>query len=149
MIRPATHDDVIHVAENIRDEDKQEVEALTGLSPLEALSLGLVHSDVCMAGVNRLGVAVAILGVSKVEGDERGWVWMLSTPDIVSEARAVIREGKAWLDGLDGLYPVLTNYVTESNDVHVNLIKHMGFTFGDPIDNYGVGKVRVIPFERT
>lgn len=147
MIRKATPQDVLDFAPNMRDADKQEVEALTGLDPLACLMLGLMHSDPCMAGVSNEGEIVMIFGINQLDPGV-GAIWMLSSNAIKDHARELVREGKRWLDEQHALYPVLTNVVDERNDVHRRLIKHMGFSFGEPINNYGVAGVRVIPFER-
>lgn len=148
MIRPATSQDVVELVKHLREDDRQEIEALSGLDPLASISMGLFHSDPCIAGVGAEGELVLLCGVVPVVPNKVGSVWMLSTDAITANARELIVEGRKWLDEQNARYPVLTNVVTESNDVHVRLIKHMGFEFKEPIDNYGAGKVRVIPFER-
>ena len=148
MIRKANASDIMKLAENMREADKQEVEALTGLDPLAALSLGLFHSDVCWAGYGDDGEIVGIWGITPVVPNAVGSVWLLSTDAIKGYGRELIRDGSKWLDEQNALYPVLTNVVTESNDVHIRLIKHLGFEFKEPIDNYGAAGVRVLPFER-
>lgn len=140
--------DIMDVAQRMREADKQEVEALTGLDPLAVLSLGLLHSSPCITCVASDGEIVGIAGVAPVVRNKVGSIWFLSTDAVEQHALQLVREGREWLDELNALYPVLANVVTESNDVHIRLIKHLGFEFKEPIDNYGAAKVRVIPFER-
>lgn len=147
MIRKATPQDVLSFAPRMREADKQEVEALTGLDPLACLSLGLMHSDPCMAGVGSNGEVVMIFGITRMD-QNTGGIWMLASDEIKDNVRELVRMGKRWLDEQQALYPVLTNVVDERNDVHLRLIKHMGFKFLEPITDYGPGKVTVIPFER-
>lgn len=148
MIRTATPQDILAIAENMRDADKYEVEALTGLSPLEALSVGLFHSDHCVVGVGKDDELVGAWGCMSAGVLDVGCVWFLSTDAVTRNVREVIVEGRAWLDQWQGKYPVLTNYVTTENSVHIRLIKALGFEFGDPIHNYGTGGVSVLPFKR-
>ena len=58
-----------------------------------------------------------------------------------------VKKARKWLDEHGAPYPVLTNFVTESNDAHLRLIKYLGFTLGDPVTIPGTN-VRAIPFER-
>lgn len=148
MIRPATASDILEFAPQMREADKREIEDITGLDPLAALSIGLFQSDPCVVGINPEGEVVGIFGVVPLVPNKIGNVWFLSSPAVERSARHVLREGRAWLDEQSARYPVLTNVVSESNDVHQRLIKHMGFQFLMPIDNYGAGRIRVIPFER-
>lgn len=148
MIRSATAEDILKFAPTMREEDVEEVKAVAGLDPLACLTLGMFHSDSCVVGVSPEGDIVGVFGVVPVIPDKVGSVWFLSSPAITQNARHVLAEGRAWLDGQNARYPVLTNVVSESNVTHIRLIKHLGFTFGEPIDNYGAGRIRVIPFER-
>ncbi len=147
MIRYATPADIMDVAQRMREADKEEIEVIAGLDPLAALSLGHIHSDRCIACVAPGGEVVGIAGVSPIVPEQVGSIWFLSTDGITKHARRLVIEGRKWLDALHALYPVLTNVVTESNDVHIRLIKHLGFNFMEPIDNFGVSNVRVLPFE--
>lgn len=149
MIRPTTAQDVLLLADQMREADKKEVEALSGLDPLATLTLGLFHSSTCITGFGEEGELLGICGVVPVIPGWQGSVWMLTTDAIQKYAKTLVKEGRKWLDQQQAEYPVLTNVVTESNDVHVRLIKHMGFEFKEPIDNYGAAGVRVLPFERV
>lgn len=146
-IRTSVAQDILEFAPTMRKADVEEVRSIAGLDPLEALSVGLFTSKPCMTGVDEDGEIVMLFGI--VPGsDNIGYVWMLSTDAIAQNKRELIREGKRWLDEQSALYRVLTNVVDKRNVVHQRLIKHMGFQFGDPIDNYGVERISVLPFER-
>lgn len=145
-LRETVPQDILEFAPNMREADKQEVRSLSGLDPLAVLSTGLFHSKPCMTGVDEQGEIVLICGV--VPNGGVGSIWMLSTDAITQNKRELIREGRRWVDEQSALYRVLTNVVDERNVVHQRLIKHMGFKFGDPINNVGVEGIRVLPFER-
>lgn len=144
MIRPTIASDLVDLAPRLRDADLLEIEALAGLGPLEALSVGLFHSTSCMTGVGEGGSIVAIFGVAPLKHGV-GSVWLLTAPEVVEYRREILTTGRKWLDEQNALYPVLTNWVTESNDVHLRLIKHLGFKLGETIT---IGTVRAIHFER-
>ena len=148
MIRRATPSDVMDFIPNIREEDAEEVRAITGLDPLAAVSIGFFQSDECVVGVNPDGELVGLFGVVPIVPNEVGSVWFLSTPAIEHSARHVLREGRAWLDEQNALYPVLKNYVAESNEVHLRLTKHLGFKHLEPIENIGADSIRAIPIVR-
>lgn len=141
-------EDILAFAPNMREADKEEIEAVTGLDPLAALSIGLFQSDTCVVGINPEQEIVGVFGVVSIVPNKIGNVWFLSSPAVERSARHVLIEGREWLDEQNARYPVLTNVVSESNDVHQRLIKHLGFEFMEPIDNYGAANIRVIPFER-
>ncbi|MGH0000107.1 phage protein Gp13 family protein [Pseudovibrio ascidiaceicola] len=148
MIRPATAEDILDFAPKMREADKEEVEAIIGLDPLAALSIGLFQSDQCCIGINPEGEVVGVFGVVPIVPNQIGSVWFLSSDAITRSARHVVREAREWLDEQNATYPILTNVVTDANTVHKRLLRSLGFTFGTPIENYGTGRVRVIPFER-
>lgn len=147
MIRTATPADVMHVADNIRTDDEKEVRALSGLSPLESMTMGIIHSSHAVTGVGRSGSPILIAGVIR-RNTQEGSIWMLSTPEIRANARIFTQEASEWLESLKDDYQQLRNVVLEENRLHVRLLEWLGFKFGAPIENYGVGKVRVLPFKR-
>lgn len=148
MNRTATPADVMELAENMREADIEEVRATIGLGPLEAVSVGFMQSDDPRALFNPEGELVGIVGIVPIVPNSSGSIWFLSTPALEKGYGTVFKWALEWLDEQQALYPVLHNVVAESNVVHRRLLKHLGFKFLDPIDNYGAGKIRVIPFER-
>lgn len=145
MIRVSIAGDVSDLAPRLREEDKREIEVLTGLSPLEALSVGLFQSDVCITAVKG-GKVIAMAGVAPVN-KRTGSVWLLTSPEIVDHKRELVVFGRKWLDEQHKLHRDLSNYVTASNELHIRLIRHLGFTFGEPFVLPGSGE-KIIPFIR-
>lgn len=148
MIRPTVPQDLVDFVPMMREDDRLEVEAITGLDPLSSLAIGLFHSDACMTGFAVDGSLAGIMGVVPIVPRQIGSIWFLSTEAVVKHRRQLLTEARVWLDEQQALYPVLTNVVSVRNEVHKRLLKHLGFTFLEPIDNYGAGRIRVIPFER-
>lgn len=148
MIRPTIASDILDLAPRLREADVEEVHALAGVDPLAALAVGLFQSSSCMTGVGRDGSIVGVFGVVPLpDGDAS--VWFLSSPEIVQNTREIIVEGRKWLDEQNALYPVLKNVCSKSNVVHLRLIRCLGFTFLEPMEDVGPGGITVIPFERT
>lgn len=117
---------------------------MSGLPIEETLAIGMMHSDQCMTGIGKSGSITTMFGVVRP-----GVIWLISAPDIKDNARELIEVGRPWLDAMTDKYGELFNVVDERNDVHIRLIRHLGFTFGAPIENQGAGNIRVLPFKRT
>lgn len=148
MIRTATPEDVMAFAPTMREEDIEEVRATVGLGPVEALSIGYFQSDEAKVAINRYDEVVGIIGVVPLIKGELGSVWFLSSDAVTRGVKTMVLEAREWLDEQNRKYRVLANVVADSNTTHKRLLKHLGFEFKEPIDNYGAGKIRVIPFER-
>lgn len=146
MIRPTVAQDIIDLANNVREEDAQEIESLTGLDVLSALSYGLFKAEECVTGIGKNGAVVLVAGVhpSGVEGE--GLVWMICTEDIRHNVRELLVSGREWLDGLHARYSSLTNAVEDRFKEGRILLRHLGFTFREPFETE-LGPV-VHPFER-
>jgi hypothetical protein len=147
MIRPSVSEDVALVASNIRDEDRAEVEMLTGMTPMEALSLGFLGSPDCITGVGKGGAIVCMAGVAPTDTKGFASVWMLSTPAIIDNKREALVEGRKWLKRMRLKYGRLANVVSSANHVHLSLIQHMGFRLGREIQQAGVHRIPVTPFQ--
>ena len=131
MIRQTVPSDIVDLAPRLSVADQQEIEAFTGLGPLEVLSIGFFEGSSCMTGLVD-GEIVAMMGVVPLVPHKVASVWLLSSDGIKNARREIVTEGRKWLDEQNALYPVLTNVVTESNEVHIRLIKHLGFGLSKP-----------------
>lgn len=147
MIKNTRPMDVIHVAKKMREEDVEEVRSLAGLSPLEALTIGHFHSTDCITGFTPEGEPCLIAGVVPT-GEGRGSIWMLCTPDIKASVRELVTTGKLWVNAMLYKHGCLQNVVDERNTAHLRFVRHLGFSLGAPIENYGPGCVSVIPITR-
>ena len=122
--RPATIRDAVSVANNLRAEDKAEVEGL-GQSLLH-LPFGVVVSNHSTAFHSRDGELAGIAGITDVEPGV-GQIWMLCTPVIHKEPITFVRQAKLWLTGVEHNYRLLWNLADARNHVHHKLLKHLGF----------------------
>lgn len=147
MIRKTKPQDVAHVAAYLRPEDEQEVRSLTGLSPLQALTIGAIHSPDCITGFTPEGEPAVIAGVVPM-GDGTGSVWMLCTPAIKGNVRELVATARLWVAAMLHKYGTLTNVVDARNTVHLRFVSHLGFELGAPIAEYGPGRVSVLPITR-
>ena len=134
-LRLATEVDCIYLSENLREEDKQEIKAVTGLPPLLSLLSGLKMSTVPLVICNGDCKPVAMLGV--VPNGLIGFIWMVGTDDLKKISLSFLRNSKDVCDVLKGKHQILHNYVDKRNKLHINWLKWMGFTIINEI-NYGI-----------
>ena len=136
----SVRDSVLHdcyvIAENIREDDRREILAMSGGEPLEAMVAGFIHSDnprTVLVGET----PVAMFGSGEVEPGV-GAVWLLGTDGIHDISRQFLRESKHWLEQLHDKYEMLFNYVDERNTVHIKWLKWLGFKFINRHKQFGV-----------
>lgn len=129
FVREAKLTDIAYLADNIRECDKQEVFAMSGITPEQAFLDGYSHSDTPYV-VEWQGKAIAMFGVS---GDKNkvGIPWMLATNGIKGIRKQFIRGCKPYVEAMHTEYPVLTNYVWAENSLHIAWLQWLGFKFAD------------------
>ena len=121
-LRVATEEDCIYLSKRLRQEDFQEIKAVSGLSPLV----------IC----NKKNKPVAMLGV--VPQGLFGAIWMVGTEDLKKISLSFIRNCKGVCDVLQKDYQLLNNFVDARNTLHINWLKWMGFTFINKHQQYGI-----------
>ena len=126
FIRPCTLGDVTELSTTMRQADVDEIHYSSLRSPLEALLGGCAATTEPMA-IEWHGKVVAIFGVVGVDG-QAGAPWMLGTDDL-KRCRSLLRECRKYLDRYAEQYCYLTNAVWSGNEVHIEWIKWLGFTF--------------------
>lgn len=123
-VRPATEADITHIRENLKEDDRTEIEAL-GLTPLAVNQVRHMSSKVLAWGPE--GEPLAIFGVHP-DGPV-GYIWSLSTPEILPRWREVHRSTPAILDELGEGFAVLSNVKDARQRHHIRWLKALGFTF--------------------
>ena len=139
-IHPATIEAAIHVASNLRPDDRREVEEGHGLDPMEELTLA-VHRDTCVWFEVPNGKTAGMAGVGP-----DGAIWMLCTNAIHEYPITFAREAKRFVDSRTE--PLLWNIVDKRNTVHLKLLKFLGFKFLREI-SYGPNQLTFIEFCRV
>ena len=134
-LRLASEIDCIYLSENLRKEDIQEIQAVTGLPPLLSLLTGLKMSSVPLVICNADCKPVAMLGV--VPNGLIGFIWMGGTDDLKKISLSFLRNSKDVCDVLKGKHQILHNYVDKRNKLHINWLKWMGFSIINEV-NYGI-----------
>ena len=134
-LRLASENDCIYLSENLREEDKQEIKAVTGLPALVTLLSGLKFSLVPLVICDEQSKPVAMLGV--VPNGLIGSIWMVGTDDLKKISLSFLRHSKKVCDVIKGKHQLLHNYVDSRNKLHINWLKWMGFTIIGKV-NYGI-----------
>ena len=142
-LRLATEIDCIYLSEHLREDDLQEIKAVTGLPPLLSLLTGLKLSSVPLVICDGNSKPVAMLGV--VPNGLIGFIWMVGTEDLKKISLSFLRNSKDVCDVLKGKHQILHNYVDKRNKLHINWLKWMGFTILKEI-NYGIENKKFYEF---
>ena len=124
------------LALTLRADDIAEIKAASGGTPESALTDGLFVSERCYTiechGEDGIRPC-AMFGIARLDADT-GVIWMLGSDDISRFRRPFIEKSKQTLAELCAGYKVVGNIVLETNRVHVNWLKWLGFEFGKRIE---------------
>lgn len=116
---------VLEIAENLRPEDRRELETATGHSAVEAVFRSLASSE--WAYVSRYkGEPHAVFGVTS-----GGVIWMVGTKAIEKSPIATLKLAREFIAGLlEHHYQILWNQVDARNTLHIRWLESLGFSFG-------------------
>ena len=125
---PCTLEHIKHIADNIRQEDKDELYAASGKFPLHALLHGYTHSDYLKVGcVNE--TPVCVFGtVPVLEIPNTALAWMVAPDGLLSVSFKFARESQKYADEMQHNYKLLYNFVDARNTVHHRWLRWLGFT---------------------
>ena len=129
-IRSSVLQDVIDVADNMREEDVAEVYALSGDTPKGGLLYCYLASKPCITMTSRHGYVMGMYGVIP-ERDGVGRIWMLGRKEMTTDKLdklSFLKQAKIQIKKLNKKYQLLFNVVDARNQVHIDWIRWMGFT---------------------
>ena len=138
FIKPCTPQLALEVGENLRQDDAREVEQTMGLYAPVAVLQSYYNSAYGQSVYfhDAHGKAAGVAGVTP-----DNVIWMLCTDVIETRPHTFVREAKRWLESLPN--PYVYNHADMRNDVHIKLLKFMGFKF---IQYYVMNGVPLISF---
>lgn len=139
--------DVMLISPELREEDRAELTAASGMTPYFALERSFEGTPDCRVGLDEHGRYLCIGGVVPWTGG-RGVIWLLATPAILDQRVTFLRHSKAWVERLQRQYPILCNCVDERNTVHIEWLKWLGFTFINRHPEYGAERIPFLEFVR-
>lgn len=138
-------EDALFIANNMRQADREELQASFGMPPELILPQAIGRPRVLTWEAD--GKPVAIGGVDP-SIPFVGVVWMVATDDIVKHRMKFLRQCKPVLDQLHKEYPILTNMVDARNSLHIRWLKWLGFVFTQKIEKWGAQSVPFYEFAR-
>lgn len=143
---PATPDHLKFIADNMRKADVDELMAMSGRTPQQAIEISLRNSDWCFVGLAN-DVPMCAFGVGTVNLLYRvGVPWLLGTNAIETHYRAFARGSVMWRDYMKARYDLLVNAVDARNTLSRRWLTWLGFTLSEAVP-MGVSKLPFYPFE--
>lgn len=148
FVRPATMDDVVFVANNLRDADRQEVLASVGIEPSVALPPFVAEGrEVYAAGLCEDNRAEVLFGYDPIFDVDRAAVcWLLSTPRIYEHPVEFMVRSKQIFEEAHQRYDLLTNFIDARNTRHIKWLQWMGFVMLRKVDKFGYQGLPFIEF---
>lgn len=146
-VTPTIPAHLLILADNMREDDRQELAASSGDTPFHALVEGYINSTKCFTIMNDEDQLVGIFGVSTFPGTTHiGHPWMLAT-DLLSDIKITfLRQCDAYVAELREGFDLLTNVCDKRNRLHIRWLKWLGFKFINEIPKYGVGEQPFLEF---
>lgn len=147
QVRRATIEDVKDIATRLRQSDIDEIKAASGKTPEESLTSALEQSQLgTWVGVYK-GKPEIIFGCAHTPDRSIGLPWMVCTDALKDSPREFMVKCKLWVKGFTRQYPVLKNFVSADNELHIRWLKWCGFEFTTLHEEYGEGKRPFWEFE--
>jgi hypothetical protein len=119
---------LVTLADNLRQSDLDEIEAMSGNAPRQVLLESASLSSHAYMILDRDNKPIAAFGAAPYALPEVGIVWMLGTEGVDREALAIGRATKATFEMLNQAYPLaLWNYIDDRNKVSMRWLRWGGF----------------------
>jgi len=132
IVRQATIEDAMAVAENMREADRLEVWASNHLTPEQAITGSLKRSMMAWAVVGRKGEPVAVFGVGAVSiMQDVGFPWLLGTDGVLDIQMEFLKKSRYYVGEMSGLFSQLENFVDSRNIISIKWLEWCGFTIHD------------------
>lgn len=143
-ITEACEVDAIELIRNLRQADKEELEALDDIHPFISIINSIKVSDMCWtARVD--GKLMAIFGVAPVNLlASEGRPWLIGTPLVDSKPKIFLENCENYIDLMADRYETMHNYVDARNVKSIRWLSWLGFEISEeePYGKYGM------PFHR-
>lgn len=122
------------IARRMRKEDRDEVFAASGKSPIQALTFTLRRSAQAWTALidGKPEVMFGVVDLNILAGT--GAPWLLGTDAVEKHYVAFLRNSVRFRSQLLARYEVLKNFVDDRNKVSVRWLEWLGFELGEPFD---------------
>lgn len=144
---PPVAEDVSEIGCNLRTADRIELERTTGSADFTAIAAECVaRSPESYIAVDPAGKAVALFGCAPLGALVSGYgaPWLLGTPRLERQARALMFLSRNYISKWRGIYPALVNFVDAENELSIKYLSALGFTLDAPVPHGAQGT----PFRR-
>lgn len=122
-----TQEMIQFIADNMRQDDVDEVLAASNLTPFDAITKGIELSDMTSVAVIN-GDIVAVMGVVKTSVlGCNGVPWLLGTTHVSKHYREFLGSSRSVLNAMINVCPNLVNHVYVKNTVSIRWLKWLGF----------------------
>lgn len=119
---------LLSIADNLRQSDLDELEAMSGNEPRYVLLESFSLSSHAFVILDRENTPIAVYGAAPYPLDGVGIVWMLGTDGIEREALAIGKATKPTFEMLNEAYPLaLWNYIDDRNKPSMRWLRWGGF----------------------
>ena len=126
----ATEQAALHIAANLRDEDRTEVWLSHGVSPMQAVMWSWTESDLVRCIASEAGEPLALTGLV------RNRIWLLGTESLTAtrgRRLQLCKEGRSWVETcLERAGMAIGNDVYAKNVRSIRWLKHLGFQVATP-----------------
>lgn len=128
-IRPFKAEDAEFIIDNMREDDRKELEA-HGFTPAKGILLSIENSTYLYTGVDKDGNPAFILGAWKQPDRKDAIIWLLGTDAIDREPLTFLRASRETVQDLFAITgaEILHNYVWSGNTTHIKWLRWLGFT---------------------
>lgn len=143
-IRKARKGDGADLAPRLRDVDRTEIQAVSKEEPAKLLEEA-VEANKYTYSIMFKDRPIAILGLTPYN-DNTSMIWLVGSSEIVDIQIPFLRNSLKWVKAFHELYPVLFNFVSVQNELHIKWLKWLGFEFGKTFPEFGLNKQPFIEF---
>lgn len=129
LYHPSDAGEVIDL--NLRQADRDELEASSELTVTENIELSLLHSEALWVIVHDLGHIIGIFGLSSTtdtNGDPVGIPWLLTTDELDDFKYAFSKYSMDVVGYMLSQYSYLHNFVDSRNKKAIKWLRWLGFT---------------------
>lgn len=131
IIVSARPEHVDHLQGKLRQQDRDEVIAATGMEPDAALRRSFSHSTLTWA-VELQGQAIALFGVGVGGIKGVGNPWLLGTDCLAAAGRSFVLHSRHYVRCMLERFPMLANVVDGRNQLSLRWLRWCGFTIEKP-----------------
>lgn len=147
-IVPAQWDHIGPIARGMREADRAEVMASSGLNPEEALTYSLQWSTLSWTALCD-DTPFIMWGVTPfLHVPNTGSPWLLGTPLIERFPSFFLRNSRPYVSQMLEAYPTHINYVDVRNRLSVRWLQWCGYKLVDFIPEYGVARTPFYQFSQ-